>query len=80
LGNSKHFEGSQIQSDFLQAYNKAVEGSPEQPVAWEGLVKCYEKYADKKEYWPNHVKALQTVACLQKVSSTVTWRKIDLVG
>jgi hypothetical protein len=36
-------------------------------VAWEGLVKCCEKYADKKEFWPDHVRALQATIGLYQV-------------
>jgi hypothetical protein len=37
-------------------------------VAWEGLIKCCEKYGERKEFWGDHVRALKATLDIHKVS------------
>jgi hypothetical protein len=69
---------------IVQAYKKATESSPEQPVAWEGLIKCCEKYGERREFWGDHVRALKATLDLHKVPciflkvlTTVSWYLLD---
>ena len=60
----------------LQAYRKATESNPDQPTAWEGLAKFFEKYAAKEEYMKDRICCLQKLLDFHKVSMKHDFRCI----